>query len=106
MKIGGKTISTFRPDAIKVGDNLKVTYNENGNFLRAAMIEVVPIATLAADSKQTVLPAYPSTKVSDVMLGMVLKEASRANPQGTKEQIKARAMMLLEIERELKNELQ
>jgi len=60
-----------------------------------------------ADKKQTVLPAFPANrpKVSDTALGMVLKEACRALPQGTKEQIKARAKMLLEIDQELKAEL-
>lgn len=117
MQIRGKLISTFRPGTIKVGDNLKVLYNENGSYLRAASIEVVPVGTVAekpADKpqpglpvKQTILPAFQAnkTKVSDTALGMLLKEACRALPNGTKEQIKARAKMLLEIDQELKAEL-
>ena len=107
MLLGGKMISTFRPGNIKVGDNIKVQYIEKNGFLNAQGIEMTPIATTAEDKKQTVLPAYPSTKtkISDTTLGMVLKEASRALPQGTKEQIKARAKMLLEIDQELKAEL-
>lgn len=114
MQIGGKLISTFRPGSIKKGDTLKVLYNENGNYLRAASIEIVPPGTVADKPvltvlpvKQTILPAFQAnkTKVSDTALGMLLKEACRALPQGTKEQIKARAKMLLEIDQELKAEL-
>ena len=104
MLLGGKMISTFRPGNIKVGDNLKVQYVEKNGFLNAMGIEMTPLAT-TEDKKQTVLSAFPSTKVSDTTLGMVLKEASRAHGKtGTKEQIKAYALMLLEIDRELKKE--
>jgi hypothetical protein len=107
MLLGGKLISTFRPGNIKVGDNLKVDYVEKNGFLNAMGIEIVPLDP-KADKKQTILPSFPTpkSKIGDTTMGMVLKEAARALPTGTKEQIKARAKMLLEIDQELKAEMQ